>query len=116
MTYALGIEPLPKGSGFREGNLPNTEEKINIHRAIAHYVDTGTRLDAEVKKIDLRRAALDSEVGLSYSESAINQWAALIDTNISSLETTYKLGITSKQINDVINSILLFWIGKGTNK
>lgn len=124
MPYALGIEPLPKAhksrkgdkQSFIESDLPSNEERINIHRAIAYSIDAGVILDAEVQKIKLKKVALDSETPLSYSESAVDQWAALVDTNITSLETTYKLNFTSKQINDVINSIIFLWIGKGVNK
>lgn len=115
MQYALGIEPVPASSKSKQDDLPNTEERIEIHRVIAYYVDTGARIDAEAKKLQLKKIALDSEIVLSYSESSINQWAALIDTNVLTLETSYKLGTTAKQINDVVNSVLLLWIGKGVN-
>ncbi|HEY8608311.1 MAG TPA: hypothetical protein VIM12_14445 [Noviherbaspirillum sp.] len=93
-----------------------SEQRADVWKAVALYVDTGVRKGGEFKKIALRLNALDDEILLGYSEANVAQWNTLVGANVDQLAAFGAAGIRPEQIGAFINSLSLLWIGAGVNK
>ncbi|MGE5490312.1 MAG: hypothetical protein ACM31P_03405 [Actinomycetota bacterium] len=98
------------------GSSPTLDERVRIWKLFAKYIDTGTRLEAESRKIDYRLLALANEQQLTLAESNVAQWNTLISANIDQMAAFGASGIKAEQIVSLINSLSLLWIGSGVNK
>ena len=92
------------------------EEKMQVWRATAFYLDAIGRLHSEERKIDYKLTALTSERGLAYAESSVMQWGALINANVAQMSEFGSAGIRKEHLTALLNSASLLAIGIGTNK
>jgi len=92
------------------------ESKQKLWKATALFLDAEGRLRAEVGKTRYRMTALERERSLTLAESNINQWKALIDPSVDLMTAYGASGLKSSDIQALLNSLTLLWIGVGVNK
>jgi hypothetical protein len=91
------------------------ESKQKLWKATALYLDAQGRLRANVGKTRYRVTALERERTLTYAESNVNQWKALIDPSVELMGAYGASGVKSSDIQSLFNSLTLLWIGVGVN-
>lgn len=91
------------------------ESKQKLWKAVALFLDTEGRLRANVGKTRYRLTALERERTLTYAESNINQWKTLIEPSVDLMGAYGASGVKSSDIQSLLNSLTLLWIGVGVN-
>jgi hypothetical protein len=108
-----GALQMSMGDAF-EAQKPRQRELLYYSAAL--YLDAMKRLDARWRKLEYERIATYQEVALAYSEVNAQQWAALIGTSVDQVAASAAGGLKAEQINSLVNSIGILWIGNGVNK
>lgn len=91
------------------------DAKQALWKAVARYMDAEGRLRAQVGKTRYLITALEHEQALTYAESSINQWKALIDPSVDLIAIYGASGVRASDITMFLNSLTLLWIGVGVN-
>lgn len=89
--------------------------RTKLWKATTRYLDAEGRLRAEAVKANYRVSALSHERALTYAESNINQWKALIDPSVELMAAYGAAGLKSSDIIALFNSLTLLWIGAGVH-
>ena len=89
--------------------------RTKLWKATTRYLDAEGRLRAEAVKANYRVSALSHERALTYAESNINQWKALIDPSVELMAVYGAAGLKSSDLIALFNSLTLLWIGVGVN-
>lgn len=92
------------------------ETRVKLWRAVARYLDAEGRLRADAGKAQYRILALIHEQALTYAESNIAQWQALIDPSVQVLGDYAAAGLKTSDITAFLDSLALLWIGAGVHK
>lgn len=91
------------------------EMRTKLWGSTTRYLDAEGRLRAEAAKANYRISALSYERALTYSESSINQWKALIDPSVELMAMYGAAGLKSSDLIALFNSVTLLWIGAGVH-
>lgn len=91
------------------------QTKADAWKAASLYLDAEGRLKAEIRKIDYQLLALEHERALSYAESNIGQWNALISSVIDQQVEYGAAGVRPSDLAALANALALLWIGAGVN-
>jgi hypothetical protein len=84
--------------------------RTKLWRSTALFLDAEGRLRAEGGKAFYRISALEHEQVLTYAESGLNQWKALIDPSVELIAAYSAAGVKLTDITGVLNSVTLLWI------
>ena len=89
--------------------------RTKLWKATTRYLDAEGRLRAEVGKSEYRISALSHERALTYAESNITQWKALIDPSVDLMAAYGAAGLKTSDLIALFNSLTLLWIGAGVH-
>ena len=84
--------------------------KQELWRLAGRVLYVEGRLRADVNKLRHQITALGFEEPISYAESGLMQWKALLDPSVELLADYGASGLKAKDIQDVLNSLSLLWI------
>lgn len=87
-----------------------------LYRAAALYLDAVNRLDAERYQIEYMRQAAHHDRALAYAEVNVKQWESLIGTTVDQVADYSASGFKPEQIANLLNTLGIFYIGRGVNK
>jgi hypothetical protein len=104
---------IPMESAFTKANA---DEKITLYSALTNYADAIGRQEVKWRKARQQRLATFHEVALLYAEVNLKQWTSLIDTAVEQVSDSAADGIKSESITNLLNTVGLFYIGRGANK
>lgn len=104
---------IPMESAFTKANA---DEKITLYSALTNYADAIGRQEVKWRKARQQRLATFHEVALLYAEVNLKQWTSLIDTSVEQVSDSAADGIKSESITNLLNTVGLFYIGRGANK
>ncbi|MRW89551.1 hypothetical protein GJ699_06100 [Duganella sp. FT80W] len=91
------------------------ENKQRTWDAATNYLDDIVRLQPESTKPVYQIDALAHERSLSLAESNLALWTGVINSVIEQSATSAASGIKPTDIQSLLNSATLVWIGKGVN-
>lgn len=92
------------------GTEASLSMRTKLWRSTALFLDAEGRLRADVGKAFYRISALEHEQVLTYAESGLNQWKALIDPSVELIAAYSAAGVKVTDITGVLNSVTLLWI------
>jgi len=90
--------------------LAELARKQELWRLAGRVLYAEGRLRADVNKLRHQITALGFEEPISYAESGLMQWKALLDPSVELLADYGASGLKAKDIQDVLNSLSLLWI------
>lgn len=90
-------------------------EKVAAWKASSQFLEAEGRMRADVGQNYYRVYALQSEGALLYAESSIQQWKGLIDPSVDLLAQWGASGVTSNDVIQLFNSLMLLGIAIGVN-
>jgi hypothetical protein len=90
--------------------------KEGLYYATALYLDAVNRLDAKRYKLEYARIGAMHDRALAYAEVNMQQWQALIGASASQMGDFGASGIKAEQVNGLLNTLGILWIGNGVNK
>lgn len=104
---------MPMESAFTQAEA---DDKITLYSALTNYADAIGRQELKWRKARQQRLATFHEVALLYAEVNLKQWTSLIDTSVEQVGDSAAGGIKSENITNLLNTLGLFYIGRGANK
>jgi len=84
--------------------------KQELWRAVALYLYSEGQLRGDVSKMYYQISALAYEEPISYAESALLQWKALLDPSVELLVEYGASGLKLKDVQDFLNTLSLLYI------
>ena len=106
---------LPPG-GEQTKALAELKVKRELWRIAALVLHAEGNLRANVGKTRYQITALAYEESVSYAESGLMQWKALLDPSVDLLAEFGASGLKAKDIQDFLNTLSLLWIAAEVNK
>ena len=73
-------------------------------------MDAEGRLRAETGKAYYRISALEHEMALTYVDSGLKQWKALLDPSVELMALYAGSGVKVTEVTSFFNSVALLWI------
>ncbi len=93
-----------------EGTEPPFDFREKLWRSTALFMDAEGRLRAETGKAYYRISALEHEMALTYVDSGLKQWKALLDPSVELMALYAGSGVKVTEITGIFNSVALLWI------
>lgn len=105
-----GLQAVFLGPNPAPGNT-----KALVMEGVAHYGHAIGYLQGQYQATKLQQQALVSARQMDLAENSLSQWDTLIRANVDMLAEWAAVGVNEDTISRGINSLLLLWIGYGTN-
>lgn len=96
--------------------IQDKDQRISIYRAAALYLDALNRLEARRYKLEYQYIAAQHELQLIYAEVNAKQWSALIGASVDQVAAAGASGIKTDRLVALLNTLGVFYIGRGVNK
>lgn len=92
------------------GTAPPFAFREKLWRSTALFMDAEGRLRAETGKAYYRISALEHEMALTYVDSGLKQWKALLDPSVELMALYAGSGVKVTEVTSFFNSVALLWI------
>jgi hypothetical protein len=103
----------PMLAALRSGT---TAEKQAIYFAATRYLDVVGRLESKRYRTEYARLGAYHERTLSLSEVSVKQWESLIGIAVAQLAQDSASGFKPEDFASLLNTLGIFYIGRGVNK
>lgn len=90
--------------------------KAALIGASGDYLDAIGRQRAHTQQLETLKTAVAHERSISYAENSADQWSALIGSTVGQAAEYAAGGQKLSEYKDLIQTLTLFWIGRGVNK
>jgi len=114
-TVAGLVEVKGKATADAFKNAPPTA-RTSLYRGAALYLDALNRLEARRYKLEYQYIAAEHELQLAYAEVNAKQWSALIGATVDQVAAASAGGIKPDRVVALLNTLGVFYIGRGANK
>lgn len=95
------------------GSVP---EKQAVYFAATRYLDAVGRLDSKRYRVEYARVSAYHERSLSLSDVNVKQWESLIAITVAQLAEDGASGLKAEDFGSLLNTLGIFYIGRGVNK
>lgn len=109
----VSLNAQPMATVFEKASV---DDKVTLYSALTNYTDAISRQEVKWRKARQQRLATYHEVALAYAEVNLKQWTSLIDTSVQQVSDSAAGGIKSDSITNILNTLGVFYIGRGVNK
>lgn len=103
----------PLLAALRSGTIA---EKQAIYFAATRYLDVVGRLESKRYRTEYARLGAYHERTLSLSEVSVKQWESLIAIAVAQLAEDSASGFKPEDFGSLLNTLGIFYIGRGVNK
>jgi hypothetical protein len=93
-----------------------TEVKTSLIGAAGDYLDAIGRQRSQTQRLETLKTAIVHERSIGYAENSADQWSALIGSTVAQAAEYAAGGQKFSEYKDLVQTLTLFWIGRGVNK
>lgn len=90
--------------------------KVALYDGAGRYIDAIGRQRLTTETLSIQRSSLGYEQSLAYSENSASQWDTLIAAVVGQAAEFGASGQKIDNYKDIIQTLVLLWIGSGVNK
>lgn len=94
----------------------STEVKTALIGAAGDYLDAIGRQRSQTQRLETLKTAMVHERSIGYAENSADQWSALIGSTVGQAAEYAAGGQKFSEYKDLVQTLTLFWIGRGVNK
>lgn len=103
----------PFGEAVSKAGLP--AQKLALYDGAGRYIDAIGRQRLTTETLSVQRSSLGYERSLAYYENSASQWDSLIAAVVGQAAEFGGSGQKIDNYKDIIQTLVLLWIGRGVN-